>query len=99
MHKIRGGGGGGGDIAHSGRLRLSEKCGSESAISDRPALSRGGWVDRRGRGRDLRARYASAAVSPVRVRFFRLLRFVGLLSKRHRARNTGRREREEQKGR
>lgn len=30
---------GSGDIAHSGRLRLPEKCGSESAISDRLALS------------------------------------------------------------
>jgi len=30
----------GGDIAHSGRLRLAEKCGSESAIPDQFARAR-----------------------------------------------------------
>lgn len=82
---------GSGDIAHSGRLRLLEKCDSESAISDRSALSRGGWVDkRRGkREKERLARYANRRVASARP-VVPFVRFVSLLSRRHRVRNAGR---------
>lgn len=83
----------GGDIAHSGRLRLSEKCGSESAISDRPARSRGRRATG-GEGEGPASRRVASARPALPLVTFR--RFVVETASRegHRQEGAGRAERE-----